>query len=79
MSEVVPKIAEAKKLIDERGLLVSIEVDGGIDEKTAVTVAEAGARVFVSGHAIFSDERPWEAVERIRSAVIGAFDRGAIT
>ncbi|HWD24539.1 MAG TPA: ribulose-phosphate 3-epimerase [Acidimicrobiales bacterium] len=78
MSEVVPKIAEAKKLIDEHGFPVSIEVDGGIDEKTAVTVAEAGARIFVSGSAIFSDERPWEAVERIRSAVIGAFDRGAI-
>ena len=76
MPEVVPKIAEARKVIDERGLPVSIEVDGGIDEKTAVIVAEAGARVFVSGHAIFSDPRPWEAVERIRSAVIGAFDRG---
>jgi ribulose-phosphate 3-epimerase len=76
MSEVVPKIAQAKKVIDERGLPVSIEVDGGIDDKTAVTVAEAGARVFVAGSAIFSDDRPWEAVERIRSAVVGAFDRG---
>ncbi len=76
MAEVVPKIAEAKKLIDERGAPVSIEVDGGIDAHTAVTVAEAGARIFVSGSAIFSSERPWEAVESIRAAVIGAFDTG---
>jgi ribulose-phosphate 3-epimerase len=79
MSEVVPKIVDAKRLIDDRGLPVSIEVDGGIDEKTAVIVAEAGARIFVSGHAIFSDQRPWEAVERIRSAVIQGFDSGMIS
>jgi ribulose-phosphate 3-epimerase len=79
MPEVVPKIAEAKKVIDERGVPVSIEVDGGIDAETAVVVAEAGARVFVSGSAIFSAERPWEAVEKIRSAVIAGFDSGLIT
>ena len=73
-----PSVAEAKKIIDERGLPVSIEVDGGIDEHTAVTVAEAGARIFVSGSAVFGDERPWEAVDRIRTAVIGAFDSGSI-
>ena len=35
MSEVVPKIAAARHAIDERGLPVTIEVDGGIDAATA--------------------------------------------
>jgi ribulose-phosphate 3-epimerase len=77
MSEVVPKIVAARRAIDERGLPVTIEVDGGIDAETAVVTAEAGARVFVAGSAIFGVERPWEAVENIRAAIVGAFDRRA--
>jgi ribulose-phosphate 3-epimerase len=77
MSEVVPKIATARRAIDDRGLPVTIEVDGGIDAETAVVTAEAGARVFVAGSAIFGADRPWEAVENIRAAIVGAFDRRA--
>ena len=75
MEKVLPKIAAARHAIDERGLPVTIEVDGGVDAVTAVLAAEAGARVFVAGSAVFGDPRPWEAVERIRTAIVGAFDR----
>ncbi len=66
MSEVVPKIAEARAAIDERGLDVAIEVDGGIALATAPTVAAAGARVLVAGSAVFGHEQPWKAVEELR-------------
>lgn len=74
MEEVLPKIEEAHAAIERSGLPVTIEVDGGIDETTAPRCAAAGARIFVAGSAVFGHERPWEAVEAIRAAVIGSFD-----
>jgi ribulose-phosphate 3-epimerase len=68
MAGVVSKIAAARKEIDRRGLPVVIEVDGGIDEQTAVVAARAGARVFVAGTAVFHADRPWEAARRIKQA-----------
>jgi len=50
---VLPKIRALKAEIDERGLDVDIEVDGGIKPDNAATVAAAGANVLVAGSAIF--------------------------
>jgi len=65
---VLSKIARTREEIDRRGLATELEVDGGIDEETAPLVVKAGARVLVSGSAVFGDPRPWEAARRIRSA-----------
>jgi ribulose-phosphate 3-epimerase len=73
MSEVVPKIARARQQIDQLGLPVAIEVDGGIDVETAPVVAAAGATVFVAGSAIFRQPDPVAAAQAIREAA----DRGA--
>ncbi|MCU1493753.1 MAG: ribulose-phosphate 3-epimerase [Acidimicrobiaceae bacterium] len=75
MTEVVPKISAARQAVDRLGLSVAIEVDGGIDMETIGLAADAGARLFVAGSAIFGDERPWEAVERLRALAVGALDR----
>jgi ribulose-phosphate 3-epimerase len=45
-----------------------IEVDGGIDTKTAPLVAEAGARVLVAGNAVFGAPDPARALADIRAA-----------
>jgi ribulose-phosphate 3-epimerase len=45
-----------------------IEVDGGIDESTAPLVAEAGARLFVAGSAVFGAADPAAAYARIAAA-----------
>ncbi len=73
MAEVLPKVAQVRKALEERGLAsrVDIEVDGGIDRTTAPPAASAGANVFVAGSAIFGHERPWESVETIRQAALG--------
>jgi ribulose-phosphate 3-epimerase len=71
IAEVVPKIAAARRLVDARGLKVAIEVDGGIDERTAPVVAGAGADVLVAGSAIFGSDDPLAAARRIRSAAVG--------
>ena len=66
---VVPKIRRIDSLIRERGLRVAIEVDGGIDERTAPRVVDAGASILVAGSAVFGREDRAAAMESIRSAV----------
>jgi len=75
MPEVLPKVAQVRRAIEDRGLGVDLEVDGGIDPSTARAAAAAGANVFVAGSAVFGAARPWEAVEEIRAAA--TLDGGA--
>ena len=66
---VVPKIRHISGIIRERGLRVEIEVDGGIDARTAPVVVAAGASILVAGSAVFGqDDRP-AAMQSIRDAV----------
>ncbi len=53
LAEVLPKVTALRRMIDERGLDVIVEIDGGIAEGTARTAAQAGARAFVAGNAVF--------------------------
>ena len=47
------KLREARALIDESGLDIRLEVDGGVGPANIAAVAEAGADTFVAGSAIF--------------------------
>jgi len=53
MNEVVPKIREARRVRDERSHDFRIEVDGGVNRKTAPVVREAGGELLVAGSAVF--------------------------
>src|SRR5713101_7334777 len=66
---VVPKIRHITQMIRERGVAVEIEVDGGIDAKTAPVVVSAGARILVAGSAVFGRQDRTAAMESIRSSV----------
>ena len=66
---VVPKIRHIAQMIRERGLRVEIEVDGGIDAKTAPAVVSAGATILVAGSSIFGQQDRTAAMESIRAAV----------
>jgi ribulose-phosphate 3-epimerase len=68
---VVPKIRHISRLIRERGLAVEIEVDGGIDAKTAPHVVTAGASILVAGSAVFGQPNRGDAIQAIRDAVTG--------
>jgi ribulose-phosphate 3-epimerase len=48
------KIEAIRALIDHRGLAIDLEVDGGINEKTAPGIVAAGANVLVAGTAVFA-------------------------
>jgi ribulose-phosphate 3-epimerase len=54
--EVLPKIEELKRMIDQKGMEVDIEVDGGINVENIARVARAGANVFVAGNAVFGSK-----------------------
>ena len=50
----VPKIAALRRLIDQQGRKILIQVDGGINDDTVGNAARAGCEVFVAGTAIFN-------------------------
>lgn len=56
IDECTEKIQELRELIDHEGLDVDIQVDGGINEDTLVTVMKAGANLFVAGSWVFKDD-----------------------
>jgi ribulose-phosphate 3-epimerase len=62
------KIADARTLIDERGLTVELEVDGGIQIGNIAEVVNAGADTVVMGAGLFGTGAPGEAIERARAA-----------
>jgi ribulose-phosphate 3-epimerase len=58
---VLPKIAAARKLLDAAGSAAELEVDGGIDERTAPEATAAGATVLVAGTSVFGHAQGVEA------------------
>lgn len=52
ITDMLEKISTLKKYVDENDLEIDIEVDGGINLKTAPRVKEAGANILVAGTAI---------------------------
>ena len=61
----IQKIKKIKELV--QNFNIDIEVDGGIDDKTATLVKNAGANILVSGSFIFSGENKSIYKERIAS------------
>jgi ribulose-phosphate 3-epimerase len=64
--EVLDKLRDARGIVDERGLPVELEIDGGINLDTAASAAAAGADILVAGSAVFHADDPAAAVEEIR-------------
>src|SRR2546430_12504516 len=54
ISSVLDKLVTARKVVDERGLPVELEIDGGINLETAPRAAAAGGGHLVGGRALFS-------------------------
>lgn len=50
------KIKALRRMIDDKGLKVMIEIDGGVNHTTIADISAAGADVFVAGSAIFKSD-----------------------
>ena len=64
--EVLPKVRAIRAMIDATGRDIALEIDGGISEKTASAAADAGARVFVAGNAVYGQPDYAKAIAGIR-------------
>jgi ribulose-phosphate 3-epimerase len=71
IAEVMPKL----RAVAARSEGAIVEVDGGIDARTVPVVAEAGARCFVAGHAVFDQPDPAAAVTALRAAAETAISK----
>lgn len=64
----IEKVKQAKALLDAAGNTTAvIEVDGGINDKTAVPIKKAGATVLVAGSAVFGAPDRAAMIEAIRN------------
>ncbi len=60
------KITQLKKIIDEKGYKIDIEVDGGINDKTAKKVIAAGANVLVAGSFVYGSADTQKAIQLLK-------------
>ncbi|MEG2246905.1 MAG: ribulose-phosphate 3-epimerase [Peptostreptococcaceae bacterium] len=63
---MIDKIKELKALINEQGLDIDIQVDGGIKPSNVDKVVQAGANVIVAGSAIFNSDDIDATVKQFR-------------
>ena len=66
MEDKLPKITTLKQLIGDRP--IDIEVDGGINEKTAKAAVHAGADVLIAGNYIFKADDRKAAIETLKGS-----------
>lgn len=64
----LPKIAALRKMIDQSGHPIELEVDGGVSAENAGRIVAAGARVLVSGSKIFDTPDRTKAIAGFRDA-----------
>ncbi|HLO12314.1 MAG TPA: ribulose-phosphate 3-epimerase, partial [Pseudoneobacillus sp.] len=55
-----------KGMIDEKGLSIEIEIDGGVNQQTAKQCVEAGATVLVAGSAIYNERDRKKAIAALK-------------
>jgi len=61
------KLQQARKIIDESGYNISLEVDGGVKVDNIAEIAAAGADMFVAGSAIFSKPDYKQVIDQMRT------------
>ncbi|MBI3610261.1 MAG: ribulose-phosphate 3-epimerase [Nitrospirae bacterium] len=66
---ILEKLRRARKMIDERGAKVELEIDGGIKVENVAAIAQAGADIFVSGSAIFQSKDYKDTIQKMRTAI----------
>ena len=60
------KIEKLKGLINRKGASTIIEIDGGVTNKNAVQLAQAGADVLVAGNYVFKAENPTQTIADLK-------------
>ncbi|MDG2491679.1 MAG: ribulose-phosphate 3-epimerase [Flavobacteriaceae bacterium] len=67
IEETYTKVRALKALITEKGSTTLIEIDGGVTNKNAKQLVDAGADVLVAGSYVFGAENPMKTIEGLKS------------
>ena len=65
------KLRQARRIIDDSGLDIRLEIDGGVTPKNIAEIAAAGADTFVVGSAIFNQPDYAAVISEMREALSG--------
>ncbi|MBZ0328049.1 MAG: ribulose-phosphate 3-epimerase [Altibacter sp.] len=65
------KVRQLKAIIDENDAATKIEIDGGVTNKNAIQLIEAGADVLVAGSYVFSASNPTETIKDLKAMTNG--------
>jgi ribulose-phosphate 3-epimerase len=63
------KVKQLKALITKKGANTKIEIDGGVTNKNAKALVDAGADVLVAGSYVFKSETPTETIKDLKALV----------
>ena len=66
------KLRQARRMIDETGLDIRLEVDGGVKTDNIGEIAAAGADTFVAGSAIFGSDNYAATISEMRAEISAA-------
>ena len=66
MHDMLSKVEQLRKKIDDEGLCIDIQVDGGVNAETARLCREAGASILVAGSAVFRAEDKASIVAQLK-------------
>lgn len=66
ISGIYRKIRQLRDLINESGMPVMIEIDGGVDLTNATELITAGADILVAGNSIFSAQNPQDMIRQLK-------------
>ena len=67
LPSTLKKLQQARRLIDESGLDIRLEVDGGVKVDNIAEIAVAGADMFVAGSAIFGKLDYKQIIDQMRA------------
>ena len=70
--EALVKLREARKIIDESGRDIRLEIDGGVKVDNIGEIAAAGADTFVAGSAIFGADDYKATIDAMRAEIARA-------
>lgn len=66
IAEVLEKFAQLRKIIDNTGKNILLEIDGGVNRETINSVIEAGVDIAVAGSAVFKAKDIKEEIEFLK-------------
>ena len=67
--ESLERLRAVRKMIDESGYDIDLEVDGGVNTKNISDIISAGANVIVAGSAVFRSDDPGKAVKLLKGEI----------